>query len=101
MRYPGNAITVIFSHGRITIGGKPVQLVPSNNPKYPVSGGWLMFTYHTWIYYVHISTTGIKIVAVHGGKTVPGTVIQAIPVTSKFLFFFNCNLNNGRNKDWW
>ena len=64
----------VISHGRITIKGKPIKLFPSDNKKYPTSAGWMRFRYVTWVYYIRITSRGIKVVAFHGGKMVKGTV---------------------------
>merc|ERR1712072_1679696 len=73
-QYPGMTFKFVISHGHITINKRPIRLVPSNNKKFPTAAGWLMFTYRTWVYYIRISITGIKVVAFHGGKIVLGKV---------------------------
>merc|ERR1719193_2834092 len=39
---------VISGDGKLTVGGKPVTLLPSTDTsgEYPVGAGWRMFTYH-------------------------------------------------------
>merc|ERR1712072_989163 len=82
-RYPGMTFKFVISHGHITINKLPIRLVPSNNKKFPTSAGWLMFTYRTWVYYIRISITGIKVVAFHGGKMVLGMVTGKVKKPSK------------------
>ena len=86
------SIQLGMKNGKLTIGGKPVQLLPSNQPGYSTSDGYLKFNYQDgWTFFVKFSAGKlVNIVAMKNGVPMSGTVTQSvaqittIPSTSKY-----------------
>ena len=57
-------------------------MVVSTNKKYPASSGWFTFRYLSVVYYLRITSKGVKIIQFKGGKAVTGKMF-AITTRSK------------------
>ena len=75
LKFPSLSFKFVISNGKINIKGRPIQLLPSNNPRFPMSGGWLMFRYLSLTYYIQFSSNGIRAVEFKGGRVIPGKTI--------------------------
>ena len=99
LAFQGLSIKLGMSGGKLTIGGTPVQFLPSNNPQYSTTDGWLKFNYQGgWTFYIKFSAGKlVNIVAMKNGVPMSGTVTQTvtqtaaeittIPSTCKYLVF--------------
>ena len=59
LRFPNVNFNIIFKPGRVTLNGKTIKVVPSNNKKYPSRQGWFIFIYKRLTYYIRRYKTKI------------------------------------------
>ena len=77
-KFGGLAFQLGVSGGKLTIGGKPVQLQQSTSPQYLSANGWMRFDYQGgWTFYIKFQAGGaIKVIAMQNGVLQSGMVTK-------------------------
>ena len=85
--FGGVSFVFKISNSKITIEGKPITLVSSDNAIYPNSAGWMKFNRGSILYYIKFGPTKFDVVAFENGEKITGTVIKQIPSYSKIPYY--------------
>merc|ERR1712072_694117 len=56
----------VIHHGRIHFGRRSMRITRSRSKRFPASKGFYSFRFSRWTYYLHFSSSGMKVYAVHG-----------------------------------
>merc|ERR1712072_1225728 len=72
-KFPKISFKFIIKNKKITINKRPTKLRRSTNPRFP---GWYTFVFRTIIYYIKLTTRGIKIVTLKGKKIITSKVVK-------------------------
>ena len=77
LKLPGSTSSVVIAEGKITVDGKPAEVISSKNPKFPTSANWFSIVLDDGkIGFGRLSPSGedLEIQMVKGETVFPATV---------------------------